>query len=157
MDVIDNPINYNDSLKFYEISAVDIKAITKQHKFTWVILWAPYCSSKESKNLPNFLYDIQKKYGQIGLQSVLISTTYNINELRKALSHSYSKCPVFVLKNSKYGTKQGKAFRQLANELDNNALISNKEYYGDYLFKDTLLINACWNLTESQIDSILKN
>ena len=76
--------------------------------------------------------------------------------MQKALAHSDSDCPIFVLENSTYGEKQGRAFKKFAMELDNNSILKKNEYADNYIFKDALLIEAAWNYNESKIDSIVQ-
>ncbi len=155
MEVLEKSYNHKDSIIVYEINSADIKEITNHHKFTWVVLWAPYCSLKDCKILPDLMCDKYIKYKSKDVQTILISNSYNIKEIRSVLSHSNSNCPIFVLQNSIYGEKQGRAFKKFAMELDNNSIFKDKKSADNFIFKDTLLIESVWDINAAKIDSII--
>lgn len=95
------------------------------------------------------------KYKSKDVQTILISNSYNIKDLQSVLSHSNSNCPIFVLQNSIYGEKQGRAFKKFAMELDNNSIFKDKKSADNFIFKDTLLIESVWDINAAKIDSII--
>lgn len=155
MEVLEKTYNYKDSITIFEINSGDIKEIAKHHKFTWVVLWAPYCSSKDCKIMPDLMCNRFVKYRSKDVQTILISNSYNIKELQSVLAHSNSYCPIFVLQNSIYGEKQGRAFKKFAMELDNNSIFKDKKSADNFIFKDTLLIESVWDINAAKIDSII--
>ena len=157
IDLLNQKHNYRDSIILYEISSRDLKQIIKKNKYTWVHFWAPHCSSKSCINVTNLMNEVEEKEKQYDFAELLISTEYDFENLKQRLNNSKFTQPVFILTDSIYGHKNGKALRLFASEIDNNNLINKNKYFGEYFFCDTLLTVATWNLTPQQIDSIVKN
>jgi hypothetical protein len=151
-----NTNHSSDSIVIYEITPKDVKAITRQHKFTFVHLWAPYCKGNACQNVFANLSAIYNNASQDDLSILLVSFSYSFKDIKHALEGSKFELPIFVLSNSYLGEQTGKAKKTFAREIDDNNLVPRNKFFVDYFFKDTTLIKACWNLTGFQIDSIVQ-
>lgn len=155
MDLLKQTHSYKDTIFIYEISSSDIKQITKSNKFTWIHFWAPYCSSKSCVNIAGLMNEVKEQQKEKDFLELLIATSFDFNAIKERLKNSSYTQPVFILSDSIYGHKQGKAMKLFASKIDNNSVLKKNEYFSEYLFCDTLLTVAAWNLTPQQIDSVL--
>ena len=155
MDLLNRNQNYKDSIFIYEISSRDIRQIIKQNKYTWIHFWAPYCSDKSCINVAGIMEEVREMEKGKDFVELLVSTVYDLDGIKSRLKNSDFKQPVFILSDSIYGHKQVRGMRLFASEIDNNSLLKKKEYFSEYLFCDTLLKVAAWNLTPKQIDSVV--
>ncbi len=133
--------NSEDSLKLYEIEQADILNITKKHRYTWVALWRPFCSSDFCRNI-NYYSNVSEEFSNLDFKLILISETYNLRDIRKVVKNSTFTKPIFVLKNSYYGKKLRKNRVRFFDELNNNSIPKTKFGYSNLLFKDSTLIYA---------------
>ncbi len=155
MDLLNRNQNYKDSIFIYEISSRDIRQIIKQNKYTWIHFWAPYCSAKSCINVAGIMEEVREMEKGKDFVELLISTVYDLDAIKSRLKNSNFKQPVFILRDSIYGHNQVRGKRLFACEIDNNSLLKKNEYFSEYLFCDTLLQVASWNLTPKQIDSVV--
>jgi len=155
MDAFKNPHSYKNSMVIYEISSRDIKQITRKYRFTWVHIWAPYCRGKNCNNVINLISEVFGREKSNDMMVLLVSNSYDLRDIKLSLKNADYTLPVFVISNSAYGYGQSKGQKQMALEMDNNTLLRHNEYFSDYFFRDTLLIKASWNVTLSQIDSLM--
>ena len=155
MELLNHTQSYKDSIFIYEISSRDIKQIIKRNKYTWIHFWAPYCSAKSCINVTSIMDEVKEKEKDKGFIDLLVATSFDLEAIQSRLKTSNFTQPVFILSDSLYGHKQGKAMRVFATEIDNNSLLKKNQRFGDYLFCDTLLKIASWNLTPQQIDSVI--
>ena len=155
MDLLNQNQNYKDSIFIYEISSRDIKQIIKEHKYTWIHFWAPWCSNKSCINVVGIMDEIKEMEKGKDFVELLVAREYDLDGIKSRLKNSDFTQPVFILSDSIYGHKQVKGMRLFASEIDNNSLLKKKDFFSEYLFCDTLLKVAAWNLTPQQIDSVV--
>ncbi|MDD4604328.1 MAG: hypothetical protein PHF97_11055 [Bacteroidales bacterium] len=99
--------------------------------------------------------EVKEQQKEKDFLELLIATSFDFNAIKERLKNSSYTQPVFILSDSIYGHKQGKAMKLFASKIDNNSVLKKNEYFSEYLFCDTLLTVAAWNLTPQQIDSVL--
>jgi|GEM_PF-851667 hypothetical protein len=155
MDLLNRNQNYKDSIFIYEISSHDIKQIIKKHKYTWIHFWAPSCPNKSCINVVGIMDEAREKEKGVDFVELLVAREYDLDGIKSRLKNSDFTQPVFILCDSIYGHKQVKGMRLFASEIDNNSLLKKKDFFSEYLFCDTLLKVAAWNLTSQQIDSVV--
>lgn len=156
MEIMKKTREPGDSFRIYEITAQNIKSITRTYKYTWVHFWAPYCKSSYCSNTIGYMCNLKNNKNKDEIATVLISTIYDVKDIQEAFKNSALDCQVFVLSNSCYGEKQEKGMKKFASELDNNSLVRKNRYFSNYFFKDTMLINASWDMDGSKVDSFIR-
>lgn len=155
-DLLAKSRNPEDSFSIYEITAPQIKQITKKYKYTWVHFWAPYCKSSYCTNTLGYMCNLKYNNHNYDIATVLISSVYDVKDVKEAFRNSALDCQVFVLNNTYYGENQNRGMRKFSSELDNNSLVRKNRYFSNYFFRDTLLVYASWDLDGPKVDSLLK-
>ncbi len=154
LGIEDQNTNYNDTLFLYELNTGDIKGIIKDHPLTWIHLWRPFCHADQCQNI-GYYAAVEEGLKDHGLRVLVVSETYDYNDIKGVVKNSMWNKPVFVLQDSYYGHKIRKNSLKLAAEMITDSVINTKWGYDDYLFKKSKLIYAGNGLDKNKIDSIL--
>jgi hypothetical protein len=144
----------SNSLIIYEINTPQLKSITAKNKFTWVHLWRPWCSAEKCQNI-GFFSQAAGRFHQTGLMFLLLSESYDINAIRKAVQNSNFHDRIYILEDSYYGHKIDIARERFIDGIMNNARITPGKYYDDFIFRDTLLVFASKDITIETLDSLM--
>lgn len=144
----------DEDVLVYEINSNDIKQYLKNHKYTWIHLWRPFCKSESCLNI-NMYSGIENDFKNKGLSLLFISETYDIESINQRVRNTNFEKPIFVLQDSYYGHKIRKNRVKLFNDFNQSQLPKTKYGYDDLLFKDTSLIYASYQLKKNEIDSVL--
>jgi len=149
-------INNSDRLNLYEINTADIKKCIKEHKYIWLHLWRPFCTSDYCQNV-NYFINIENSFNNLDFKLLLISETYEMKDIKMIVGHSSFNKPIFVLQDSYYGHKMKNNRIKLFKEINNHLSLTTNYGYDDYFFKDTLLIYAGYKISKETIDSLITN
>lgn len=151
-DIINKQVSYNDSLFIYEITSDQIKEVAKGNKNLWVNIWNPVCNAERCLNI-NYFSNIEKKYKEEELRIMLVSSSYEWRMIKKIIDETgYSK-PVYVLSNSYYGNNKKKNLEKLAADFQSEE--QNKKVFTDFLFCNSLLVHADWNMEEDSLSHFI--
>ncbi len=152
--IVTAKVNNGDSLFVYEFNNGNIKTVTRKFNYTWIHLWRPFCHADACQNIKYFA-DLADTYSSKGLVLLLVSETYDFNEIKNVMNHSVYNKPVFVLQSDYYGYKIRKNRIKFISELNPDLIASKQIWLDDFLFKDTTLIFAGNKLDKIKIDSLL--
>ncbi len=153
--IVTTKVNNIDSLFIYEINSDNIKEVTKEHAYTWIHLWRPFCHADVCQNI-NYLTNITDNFASEGLALLLISVTYGFKDIENVVKNSRFEKPVFVLQNNYYGYKMRKNRVKLVTDLKPELASSKKIWSDDYFYKDTTLIYAGSIEDKNKIDSLMQ-
>ncbi len=145
---------YNDTLYLYELNPDDINIVTRNFRYTFVHLWRPFCTAESCQNVSFYQY-LQNKYHNTGLKVLLVSETYDLEDIYKVVKNSDYRLPVFVLQDKYFGHKLRRNRIKLLEELNKTGMPETKTGFDDFFFKDTTLIYFGSNFTEKTIDSLI--
>ncbi|HNW71960.1 MAG TPA: hypothetical protein PLM70_07950 [Bacteroidales bacterium] len=146
-----NVDNSLQNLKIEEINSSLIKQIIKENKYVCLYSWVPFCNSIKCENL-KFYSNIEKKYSQIGFHFLIISETYDIDDIKLSIMTSGYDKQLYVIKHEerKYGNNRKNVVSKFIKEITGEELQSDY-----YFFCDSKLIYHGIDISESIIDSIL--
>lgn len=146
-------VNYNEqNLKVEEITSDNVKNVIKNHKFVCIYSWVPYCKSTSCENL-HYYSNLEEKYKKWNLNFLIISETYDFEDIK--LSHKTSEYnkQLYVIKYDKknYGDQRKNVISKFYKEI-----ASTKNWSTYYFFYNAKLIYYGDHCTESLVDSLIQ-
>jgi len=147
-------VDFSDSLFLYELSTNNIKEVVKHHPLTWIHLWRPFCHAEQCQNI-DYYSSIEDRFIEQGLRVLVVSETYDYNDIRGVVNNSMWNKPIFVLQDSYFGHKIRKNRLKLTEEITADSVVKTKWGFDDYLFKGSKLLFAGNTLDKEKIDSLL--
>ena len=155
LETFDSEVNNQDELILYEITSMDIKTCSQKQEYTWVHIWIPYCGAEQCKSI-NYYQEAENTFKSNDLKVLLVSNSYDFKTIKSRLEHSNYTKPIFVLKDSYFGHKTKKTGIKLFDDLKQDSSLQSDYGFGDYLYKDTVLIFA-GNLEIETVDSLIND
>lgn len=98
----------------YEITTTEIIEFRSQNEYTWLHIWLPFCPNDNCQNISVY-QETAAKYQNLGF--LMISATYDVNEIHEIKKRSKFTHPIYVIKNASYHHKQRKLIEMFMNEL----------------------------------------
>jgi len=142
------------NLVIYEITTPQLKSITAKNNFTWVHLWRPWCTTEKCQNI-GYYSQTAGKFSHTGLKFLLLSESYDLKAILKAVQNSNYQDQVYVMEDSYFGHKLNLAREKFIEGIMNNDLVKPGKYYDDFIFRDTLLAFASEDITLETVDSLM--
>lgn len=134
-----------------EIVADDVREVMKDHEYTWLHLWIPYCKAPSCRP-PVYYEKVSKNAGGREVQYLLISRIYDYRTVSGMVDRFSYKGPVYVVKHARYGRNMPGASERFAAELTKDRSAS---FGAHLLFRKERLIYAGNDLSQATMDSVL--
>ena len=114
IDSINNLKNYtSENFTIAEVEANDIKALSKTSKYTWVVIWAPWCAG--TKEIAQEYINYEKALADKDIRLVFVAIAYGPDGIRKVLDELKYEKPAYVI-GYLPEKDNGKAFRRGLNK-----------------------------------------
>jgi thiol-disulfide isomerase/thioredoxin len=149
-----NSVSYETAYPLQEINGNDIKECSKKYNYTWIYFWIPWC--KGSISQLQYFIEIEKKYRDKGVKLLLVSLSYNVEDIKSVLSNTKFDRVSYILQASHYGQSINKSMKKVHTELSegqNN--IPKVKIASHYVFYNQTLIYCGDNFSEKDIQEII--
>ena len=151
----DNSVNYETLYPLQEINGDYIKECTKKYKYTWVYFWAPWC--KENMQQLQYFIEIEKRYRDKGIKLLIISLSYDIEDIKLVLAKAKFDRISYILQDSHYGSSINSSLKKIHIELNQSQTKLEKTKSAlHYVFYNQNLIYCGDNFSEKDIQGIIK-
>jgi hypothetical protein len=141
-----------DTLVISEISGSQCKQLISENKYTLVHLWNPSCISNTYYSLKTYT-DIENAFENKGLKVILVAVSYDLSNIQKTVKMSEFHNPVYIISNSEYGPKLGKAIDAFSEEITGKKI----KRFSDLLFKGTNLHYTGFDINKEIINHTLSS
>jgi thiol-disulfide isomerase/thioredoxin len=95
-DSINNQLTYSlEDFKVQELYAKDVAPLTKSSKYTWLVIWAPWCTGM--KEIAENYIRYEKSLADKDVTLVFVAVAYGPDGIRKVLSELHYQKPAYVI------------------------------------------------------------
>ena len=140
----------SQALTLYEVNSDDIKAFSRSSRLTWVHLWTTWCKNEDCVDI-RYLERLNRPYAHSGLRFLMVSRTYDFEQIRERLDNAGFPYPVLVVENARYGVKLRAASKQFYSELG----LGEECMDDDFVFADTVLVFHGTITDNRELDSLM--
>jgi thiol-disulfide isomerase/thioredoxin len=96
IDSIDNRVAYdNPDFTVMELSAANLKQLAKVNKYTWVVIWAPWCAG--TTDFAKKYLEYEEELKDKDLRLVFVAVAYGPEGIRKGLAELNYQKPAYVI------------------------------------------------------------
>lgn len=152
--VSDNQVNHIEQLQIHEISTKYFHQAFTQSEFTWVHLWQAFCKNDYCQNISAFQKQ-EQDLARHGLNLMLVSNTYDFEDIQNCAQNSGFTRPIYVLDNAHYGHKVRPGILKALSELGVDVSDKQAILVDDLLFKGNDLVHYGRKLSTQAMDSVL--
>ena len=153
---IDEIFKPTDTVKLIETNATDIIKILKHYDLVFIHFWKPFCSNESCQSL-EYLNQLNNGLDSKNSRIILISETYDIDDIVRIVKASNYKEPIFIINDLVYGHKIRKATLKFQRELIPKSISIYRFGFEDLIFKKNELIYYDTDLDLNKVEKILKN
>lgn len=130
-------IDYSEEINLQEVEAEEILSAIKDYNYSCIYLWKPYCKGDACEAL-TYYSDLEKKFDN-KFPIIIISLTYDLEEIKDFINNTGYCKPVYIIKYKKeYGNKIFNVYRKFVYDITKKQ--HNEEYNSYFLFKNDLFI-----------------
>ncbi len=141
-----------ETLKIQQITSDTIKEILHRYPFVCYYSWVPYCSGSKCENL-KFYSNLEERYKQWNLHFLIVSETYDIEDIKHRIVTSGFDKQLYVIEHNKekYGENRNKVLNKFMKEINGTNQIYSYQFY----YKSQLIYQG-YECSENIIDSLIK-
>ncbi len=146
-------VNNPDTLKIEQITSDTIKEILRRYPFVCYYSWIPYCSSSSCENL-KFYSDLEDQYKKWDLHFLIVSETYDIEDIKHRVITSGFDKQLYVIEHNKekYGENRNKVVTRFIKEINGTDQVYSYNFY----YKSKLIYQG-YECSEKVIDSLINS
>lgn len=113
IDSINSKVSYSENnFTVQELQPSDVQTLTQASKYTWVVIWAPWCTG--TKEIAQEYLKYEEALSSKGIRLVLVAVGYGPDGISKVLTELNYEKPTYVIAKIP-DTDNVKAFRKALN------------------------------------------
>lgn len=153
---IDEIFMPTDTIKLIETNATDIIEILKHYDLVFIHFWKPFCNGESCQSL-EYLNQLNNELDNKNSKIILISETYDIDDIVRIVKSSNFKEPIFIINDLVYGHKIRKATLKFQRELVPKSISIYRFGFENLIFNKNELIYYDTDLNLNKVEETLKN